>query len=123
MHLVQEEWQRTSNTLQSFALLMLKRFCYLKTGDPFKSDFRFWNGTLSAGDTHELARVGVLSRKRLCGTLKYPGLRGPQSGINVEMASCTHPAEGRPVELLSHGQTPRNMNIGQGVRRLRAPIA
>ncbi|KAG1705063.1 hypothetical protein DVH05_005087 [Phytophthora capsici] len=65
-------------------------------------EFRFWNGTLSAGDAYELARGGVLSRKRLCGTLKYPGLRGPQSGINVEMARCTRPAEGRAVELLNH---------------------
>ncbi|KAH7488922.1 uncharacterized protein KRP23_2864 [Phytophthora ramorum] len=47
-----------------------------------------------------LAQGGELSPKRLRGTLKYPGIRGPQSRINVELVACTRPAEGRPVEVV-----------------------
>ncbi|KAL4093024.1 hypothetical protein PRIC1_012013 [Phytophthora ramorum] len=63
-------------------------------------EFRFWGGVLPLTDVQHLAQGGELSPKRLRGTLKYPGIRGPQSRINVELVACTRPAEGRPVEVV-----------------------
>ncbi|GMF40211.1 unnamed protein product [Phytophthora lilii] len=64
-------------------------------------EFRFWRGVLPLSDVQHLARGGELSPKRLHGTLKYPGIRGPQSRVNVELAACTRPAEGRPVAIVA----------------------
>ncbi|KAF1777690.1 Concanavalin A-like lectin/glucanase domain [Phytophthora cactorum] len=63
--------------------------------------FRFYSGVLPLEEVQHLAQGGDLSPKRLSGTLKYPGLRGPQSRINVELVACTRPAEGRPVEIVA----------------------
>ncbi|KAE9131690.1 hypothetical protein PF010_g3435 [Phytophthora fragariae] len=63
--------------------------------------FRFYSGVLPLDEVRHLARGGELSPKRLSGTLKYPGIRGPQSRINVELVACTRPAEGRPVEIVA----------------------
>ncbi|KAF1777692.1 Concanavalin A-like lectin/glucanase domain [Phytophthora cactorum] len=64
-------------------------------------EFRFYSGVLPLEEVQHLAQGGDLSPKRLSGTLKYPGLRGPQSRINVELVACTRPAEGRPVEIVA----------------------
>ncbi|KAE9356308.1 hypothetical protein PF008_g3665 [Phytophthora fragariae] len=64
-------------------------------------EFRFYSGVLPLDEVRHLARGGELSPKRLSGTLKYPGIRGPQSRINVELVACTRPAEGRPVEIVA----------------------
>ncbi|KAF1777683.1 Concanavalin A-like lectin/glucanase domain [Phytophthora cactorum] len=63
--------------------------------------FRFYSGVLPLEEVQHLAQGGDLPPKRLSGTLKYPGLRGPQSRINVELVACTRPAEGRPVEIVA----------------------
>ncbi|KAF4142953.1 Concanavalin A-like lectin/glucanases superfamily [Phytophthora infestans] len=64
-------------------------------------EFRFYSGVLPLNEVQHLARGGELPPKRLSGTLKYPGLRGPQSRINVDLVACTRPAEGRPVEIVA----------------------
>jgi hypothetical protein len=64
-------------------------------------EFRFWSGVLPEKDVRHLARGGELTPKRLCGTLKYPGIRGPQSRVNVELVACTRPAEGPPVQVVA----------------------
>ncbi|KAF1789818.1 P-loop containing nucleoside triphosphate hydrolase [Phytophthora cactorum] len=64
-------------------------------------EFRFYSGVLPLEEVQHLAQGGDLPPKRLSGTLKYPGLRGPQSRINVELVACTRPAEGRPVEIVA----------------------
>ncbi|OWY97831.1 hypothetical protein PHMEG_00031541, partial [Phytophthora megakarya] len=66
-------------------------------------DFRFYTGTLSQDEVGLLAHGGELPRKRQCGSLKYPGLRGPQSGINVSLVACTRPAEGKSVQIVNCG--------------------
>eukprot|EP00644_Phytophthora_capsici_P005489 jgi/Phyca11/131826/e_gw1.117.19.1 len=67
-------------------------------------EFRFYNGVLPLHEIRHLACGGELSPKRLSGSLKYPGLRGPQSRINVELVACTRPAEGRPVQIVAMEQ-------------------
>ncbi|KAI9985409.1 hypothetical protein PInf_004766 [Phytophthora infestans] len=64
-------------------------------------EFRFYSGVLPLNEVQHRARGGELPPKRLSGTLKYPGLRGPQSRINVDLVACTRPAEGRPVEIVA----------------------
>ncbi|KAG6614458.1 ATP-binding Cassette (ABC) Superfamily [Phytophthora cinnamomi] len=64
-------------------------------------EFRFYSGVLPPAEVRHLAQGGELSPKRLSGTLKYPGIRGPQSRINVELVACTRPAEGRSVEIVA----------------------
>ncbi|RLN89625.1 hypothetical protein BBJ28_00013830 [Nothophytophthora sp. Chile5] len=65
-------------------------------------EFRFWAGALSVDDVWQLSRGGDLSGKRLRGSMKYPGLRGPRSRINAELVPCTRPAEGRAVQVVKY---------------------
>lgn len=65
-------------------------------------EFRVYHDVLSPQDVQHLSRGGELLPRRLQGTLKYPGLRGPQSRINVELVACTRPSEGRPVQIVAH---------------------
>ncbi|KAG7394266.1 hypothetical protein PHYBOEH_005421 [Phytophthora boehmeriae] len=74
-------------------------------------EFRFWSGVLPLEDVDHLARGGELSVKRLQGSLKYPGPRGPRSRHNVELVSCTRPSEGRPVEVVAYGRKPCATNV------------
>ncbi|KAL4166653.1 hypothetical protein KRP22_013908 [Phytophthora ramorum] len=87
-------------------------------------EFRFWSTVLLEDDVRHLARGGAMSTtKTLCGTLKYPGLRGPQSGINVELVTCTRPAEGRPVEIITYGPKGNTVPLVREASRSRAAFA
>ncbi|RLN52416.1 hypothetical protein BBJ29_009931 [Phytophthora kernoviae] len=81
-------------------------------------EFRFWSGVLPLQDVDHLARGGELSARRLQGSMKYPGLKGPRSRINVELVACTRPSEGRPVEVVAYGRKPCATNVAAKMRAL-----
>ncbi|RLN20701.1 hypothetical protein BBJ28_00020434 [Nothophytophthora sp. Chile5] len=91
-------------------------------------EFRFWTGALPTEDACHLANGGTLSDERLLGSMKYPGLRGPRSRINVQLVPCTRPAEGRSVEVAKCHLAPHTAARVRSVsrrahRRFRAAFA
>ncbi|KAF1777699.1 Concanavalin A-like lectin/glucanase domain [Phytophthora cactorum] len=72
-----------------------------RRGDYPHGDFVGWYGFHGLLDEFRFYSGVLPLEERLSGTLKYPGLRGPQSRINVELVACTRPAEGRPVEIVA----------------------